>query len=423
MTAPSARAVRYPPGELLRLVHQLRGPLVGAGLGRHGFVYLLGAQANRFVFAESASFTWREAFDGLTPVDGETALIVSDGPDHRRRRALVQSALTPRAVADYIPIMATNADQMIDSWRRGQIVDVYEHMRAAIRRSTIESLFGTELADRADYLGAQLQPLIDLTDQLPQVIALRRRWRSPLWRRAMVARARVDELIYAEIARVRERPDGAHVLATLVRARDEDDQLSDLEIRDQVVSLIAAGYATTSGALGWAVLSMLAWPGVWDHARREVTELLGDAPPTAADLKALPYLDGVVRETLRLYPPAVISARKVARDLTFEGRPVRAGRMLIYSPYVTHRSSAIWSDADRFRPERWAGPDQPGQHEFVPFGGGPHRCVGATLATTEMAVVLSRLVARTTLTLEPQRVRAVGFASLRPRDGVLVRVG
>ena len=134
----------------------------------------------------------------------------------------------------------------------------------------------------------------------------------------------------------------------------------------------------------------------------------------------------MVQETLRLCTPGVISARKVKRDLQFDGHRIPAGRMLIFSPYVTHRISDVWAEPEEFRPERWD-PDsphyrRPAPHEFIPFSAGLHRCVGSAMATTEMTVMLARLVARTTLRLPAQRIRARNFAALRPWPGLIVEV-
>lgn len=423
-----AAPVRYPPGDALLALHRRRGPVINAGVGGRGYVYLLGADANRFVFAHSEAFSWWDAFQVLVPVDGPTALIVSDGAEHRRRRSIVQPSFQHRRIATYVPVMTGHVDAVIDGWRRAQRVDIYQQFRAAIRRSAIESLFGPRLAGHAEFLGEQLQPLLDLTTRLPQVLWWQQRVRSPAWRRAMRARSRVDELIYPQIDAARAGGDGAgHMLATLIHGRtDAGESLTDAEVRDQVVSLIAAGYETTSAAMAWVIYALLTVPGVWDTAAAEVAAVLGDRTPDAADLKALSYLNAVVHEALRLYPPAVISARKVARDLQFGGTRIRAGRMLVFSPYVTHRLAELWPEPLRFRPERWLPGSpwyrRPAPYEFAPFGGGTHRCVGFLFATTELTAMAARLLARTSLRLPAQRVRASGYAALRPRDGLTVEV-
>ncbi|KZS83896.1 cytochrome P450 [Mycobacterium persicum] len=415
------RTVPYLPGEALLALYRHRGAVVDAGVGRHGFVYLLGAEANKFVFANADAFSWRETFESLVPVDGPTALIVSDGEDHRRRRSVVAPGLRHRQVQDYVQTMVCTIDAVIDTWRPGQRLDLYQEFRSAVRRSTAESLFGPRLAAHSDFLGAQLQPLLDLTHRPPQLMRLQRRLNSAAWRRAMAARRRIDDLVDAVIADARARPGpDDHMLTTLI------DTLSDNEIRDAIVSLITAGYETTSGALAWAAHALLTLPGAWETVAREVDRELGGNPPAADDIGSLTYLNGLVQETLRLYSPGVISARRVMRDLVFDGHRIRSGRLLIFSAYVTHRLPEIWPAPREFRPQRWDpdSPDyrKPAPHEFIPFSGGLHRCIGAVMATTEMTVMLARLVARTTLRLPAQRIRAANFAALSPKPGLTVEV-
>lgn len=422
------KPVTYPPGEALLAAYRLRGPVINAGVGSHGFVYLLGAEANKFIFANADAFSWRATFENLAPVDGPTALIVSDGEDHRRRRGVVAPALQHKQIQDYVQTMVECVDAMIDGWRPGQQLDIYQAFRSAVRRSTAESLFGSRMAAHCDFLGENLQPLLDLTHRPPQVMKLQRRFNSPGWRRAMEARHRIDELMDSEIADARSAPRADdHLLSRLLVGRSEEGQaLSDNEIRDQIVSMITAGFETTSGALAWAAYTLLTLPGAWDAACEEVDRVLAGRVPTAPDLTSLTYLNGVVHETLRLYPPGVISARRVMRDLSYDGHRIRAGRMIVFSPYVTHRIAQSWPRPTEFRPQRWdpaaPGHRKPAPHEYIPFSGGLHRCIGAVMATTEMTVMLARLVQRTKLRLPAQRIRAANFAALSPRPGLTVEV-
>lgn len=424
--------MHYLPGDLLLRAHRWRGPVLRVA---PRMVYLLGPEANRFIFAHSDLFRWREAFAGLVPVDGETSLIVSDGADHARRRRLVQPAMHHRQVQQYVTTMAEQADRALDEWQPGNRIDAYQSFRAAIRRSTLSSLFGSELASDADFFGDELQELLDLVDRLPQSVAVHRWLRTPRWRRAMRARDRVDERIHTEIARVRagQVTGDDHVLATLVHGRDGDGAgLSDQEVRDQVVTLIAAGYETTSAAMGWLVHALLTHPEVWHRARAEERAVLAGRTPEPADLKRLDYLSSVVQETLRLSPPAVISARMTAEQFTFAGETITPGTMVLHSAYVTQRLPEVWADPLAFRPERWdptrADHRKPSPAEFLPFGGGTHRCIGATMATTELTVMLARLLSRVAesgleLDLPGQRIVATSFAAMRPKHGLLVDVG
>lgn len=417
---------QLPLAEFITRSARRRGPAFTMGAGPIRTSYLIGPEANAFVFGHDRLFRVREAFRALIPVDGETALIVTDGPDHARRRALVRPGLHQRQINDYVRIMAHTADEALEtvaSRAASQPWDAYELFRAAIRRSTMRSLFGDRFAGRADGLGEDLQPLLDLVNLWPQLVALHERVGTPRWRRSREARARVDEVVYAEIARARSQgPDAeSNVLSTLVHGRDEQGSgLSDLEVRDQVVSLIAAGYETTSGAMAWWVHSVGRDQGLQERLRSELHTAVGRGVPEASHLRELPLLAATVSETLRLFPPAALSARHVAEEFEFAGHRVPAGATLVYSPYVTHRDPAVYADPLTFRPERWlAQPKRPPQ-EFLPFGGGAHRCIGSAMATTELTVMAARLLARGPFTVSSERLRATSFAAMRPRNGVPV---
>lgn len=400
-----------------------RGPVFTVGVPPVRNTFLIGPDANAFVFAHDHLFRVREAMRALIPVDGETALIVTDGPEHRRRRALVRPALHQRQVDGYVAIMAGTADEALDHVRAGtgEPFDAYQLFRAAIRRSTLLSLFGDRFASHASRLGRDLQPLLDLVDSWPQVVDLHQRLGTPTWRRAMAARARVDEVVHAEIARAREvgAETASGVLSTLVHGRDETGSgLSDLEVRDQVVSLIAAGYETTSASMAWLVHCLGSDPALQQQVREEVLAVTGGAPPTAAQLRELPLLSACVTETLRLYPPATISARYVAEGFELGGRTVRPGAMVVYSPYLTHRDPQVYADPLTFAPQRWLDGARRPPHEYLPFGGGAHRCIGSAMATAELLVMAARLLVRERFEVLPQQVRAVAFAAMRPRDGM-----
>ncbi len=397
------------PHQALPDIHRRFGPVCVLGAGSMGTAFLLGPEANRFVLANSQLFRWREAFDSLVVVDGETALIVSDGPEHQRRRRLVTPAFSRRQIDGYAATMRAQADATIESWRPGDAVDLYRELRGVIRRATIAVLFGARLAADEPELGRLLELALVPVERLPPWQTLQRLG-APSWRRAVAARAEVARRVREEIVRRRAGDVENDVLSLLVGSRDEDGStLSDTEIVDQVISLIAAGFETTSAAMAWATYELLRGPEVWSRAHAGL-----DAPGWR-------YLDGVVSETLRLHPPAAISARTAATGFEFAGTRVAAGRTVIFSPYVTHRLAELWPDPERFDPERWdpgaPGYRKPAPHEFLPFGGGPHRCLGAAFATTEMTVLLERLLRRTTLEPGPVDPAPVGLAAMRPRSG------
>ena len=418
--------MQFRPVDTVVDLHRRYGPIVQFGLRPFQYTIVYGDTANRLILADRAeAFTWAEAFAMLAPVDGQTALVVSDGEVHKRRRRLVQPAFHTRRINGYVDLMVEEVDRTLDGWTAGRELRAYDELRKSVRRIVVRALFGDELRERADEIGDVLEPALQFVDRSLLNQQLKLDLPGTAWRKCTTARARTDAIVDAELARRRaaDEPDeGNDILAMLLSTVDDDGApgLTDQEIRDQVVSLIAAGYHTTSGALGWLVRAVLHEPGVWDKARAEIDEAVGDGPLTIEALQSMRYVDGVVHETLRLWPPGFVSGRMCHDDVDFAGHTIRAGSMVLYSPWVTQRLAELWPEPERFQPERWE--SEPLPYSFVPFGGGYRRCIGFAFATLELKVTLVRLLQRVELELLAADAVPVGTAGLRPKSGVPVRV-
>lgn len=421
-----AQPVSYRPLELL-LRLSTRWPVIRSRLGQERYAYVLGPRANAYVFAHDELFSAYEAMKALIPVDGPTSVVVSDGEDHTRRRGAIRPALAPRSVAGYVAAMDAAARDSAQSLGPGVRIDAYPLFRSAIRRSTLRALFGSDMAQDADALGEHLQPLLDLVDRLPQSIAVHERLRTPMWRRAMTSRRWVDDYISSRVDAVEaagphDATDG--ILSLLVHGRDGlGSGLSRAEIRDQAVTLIAAGYETTSAAMGWAAFALATRPQWQTRAREEARRWLARGTDVGADVDAdvdvasiaeLKILPAIVTETLRLYPPATISARYVETTFSFEGHAIEQGTTLLFSPYVTQRDPRVFDRPAEFDPGRWLDTPRVAPEVFLPFGGGIHRCIGSHLAMTELTVMLAHLVAAGPFRFVGRRPRASTITALRP---------
>ena len=392
-------------------------------------VYLMGVEANRYILAEHPeNFTWREAFALLEVVDGPTALVLSDGEEHRRRRRLVQPGFAIKRVDSHLELVTGEIDATLDRWTAGRSLDALDELRAAVRRIVVRALFGDHLGGDADRIGDLLEP------------ALRYVGRTPLSRidvnlpflpygKAVRAANAVDAVVMTEIERRRrdesDPSDSIDVLSALLAASEReskgDDPLSDREICDQIRSLIAAGYDTTSSAAAWLVYGLGANPATFEQLRTQVQDTIGNRAPTLEDLRALPLVDGVVRETLRLWPPAAFSGRRAIEDFDLHGYRIPGGSMVMYSPYITHRLPDVWGDPLVYRPQRW-NDGEPEPFSFVPFGGGYRKCIGFALATLELQVLTVRLAQRVTYQLHNPNVRPAGIANFAPKGGLPITV-
>jgi hypothetical protein len=358
-------------------------------------------------------------------------MIVSDGDDHKRRRSSVQAAFSRRRLNGWIPTIVEQTDAAIDRLPLAEdgsasTVDLYPHLRTVVLQVAIRSLFGEHLAARAAEIGALFQRPQDYLEapairQLPHPFPFTTRAKVRADRRAL------DAVIDAEIDHRRRHPsdDPKEVLSALVRS----GELSDAEIRDQVVTLIGAGYDTTAASLSWMLWRAALEPDVWKRLRAEADEVFGgdDVPRDHALLGRLVYAGRVMRETLRLHPAGALSPREAADDLEIGGYVVQKGTLVLWSAHLAGRDPDAWPDPMRFDPDRFAdlSPEQQSvaDEAWVPFGRGARNCIGFALAQMELTLMISRLAQRLDVTPTTAAVpRPVGMVVNRPTGGVPMSV-
>jgi cytochrome P450 len=443
-TALPAPPLRAQPRYLRRLfrdpqpvLDELRdryGPVVGLGAGPVRLAVVGDPVALRELFgAPPASFRWGHRYNVLGFVVGERSMIVSDGPDHRRRRGSVQAAFSRRRLQRWIPMIVARTDAAVDTLLASlpptpQVIDLYPVGRALVLDIVVRALFGERMAARAGELGTLFQRPQDYLEspafrQLPHPLPWTARARVRADRRAL------DRIIDAEIAERRARPSGDpfDVLEVLVA----DDSVDDAEIRDQVVTLVGAGYDTTSASLAWALWCCALAPGVWVRLRAEADAVLGAvgsaALPDEGTLAGLDLAGRVVRETTRLHPAGVVSPREAAEDLVLGGHLIRKGTLVLWSAHLAGRDPAAWADPGAFDPDRFV--DPPPERRaladlaWVPFGRGARNCIGFALAQMELTLITARLAQRLDIeAVGAEAPRPVGMVVNRPAGGAPMRV-
>jgi cytochrome P450 len=384
----------------------------------------------RDLFATStASFRWGHRFNVLGFIVGSTSMIVSDGDDHRRRRGKVQPAFARRRLDGWIPMIVAEADEAIDEAlaRAEDAFDLYPIGKSLVLKIVLHAFFGAGLrarADEFDEIFEHLQAYIELPAlrQLPHPFPRTQR------ARARDAHERLDRLIDADIARRRALPEREDTDLLDVLIDDGADPLTDEEIRDQVNTLIGAGYNTTAASLAWTVIRALSTPGVWDELRAEADAVFADdldGDLNADQLQRLVFARAVVQEGLRLHPAGVFSPRQAAEDVVLGGYVVPKGSMILWSPYLAGRDASVWDDPLAFIPSRHVDPDPAAaaamESALVPFGRGPRRCIGFALAEMELVLILARMAQRLDLELQTDVVPPpYGMVVNRPSGGVPV---
>jgi cytochrome P450 len=416
-------------GDLLGTMFTLRdryGPVVDFGYGSNRAVLVTGVEANEHVLSTHADcFEWGEAMQALVAVDGPTALVVSDGDDHKRRRRLVQPAFSIKRVDAHLGLVVSEIDRMLSSWRPGSTVAAADQLFTTIGRIVVRALFGEELGAEADRFGELLDPGLRYVQKLPQL-----RFEHDLkinpYARVQRSNRAADQIVLAEVARRRAAgidADAHPDSLTALLAGVDGESLTDEELVDQVRSLMAAGFHTTWGAASWLVVELGRNPEALAAVRAEIDSVLGDRTPTIDDLRALPLALGAVQEVLRMWPPGPAAPRIAVKPSELHGFEIPVGRMVLYSASVTGRLPELWPEPDRFDPVRWApGAPEPHPYAFVPFGGGYRRCIGFALATLELQVIAIRLAQQIDWTLQQPNPKPTGTATLHPKGGVPIEI-
>jgi cytochrome P450 len=281
-------------------------------------------------------------------------------------------------------------------------------------RIATETLFGSDESESARVVADALHLMMrEFPYMLTPLSGLRQRLPLPGTRRFWKSRALLDEIIYGLIARRRrEGEDRGDALSMLLAARDAETghRPGDEQIRDEIMTLFIAGHETTANAMTWALVLLARNPDV--DARAAEAAAQGDRD----------YLDRLVKEVLRLYPPAWIIGRETLRDVTLaDGTRVAKGMTVFMAPLILHRRPEYFEDPQRFAPDRWIGED-PLPFSYVPFGGGARRCIGEEFARNEMRMVLAPLLRKFRFTLagDPD-VPMAASVTLRPAGPVPMR--
>jgi cytochrome P450 len=424
------RQINHDPLPLLLGAYEEFGPIFTLRLLHSPVVFMLGPEANHFVtVAQPRNFHWRESsFGDLIPLLGDGLLTV-DEDYHDRARAIMLPAFHREQVAAATAAMTIEAERAIAALPVGEVVDVYEWMRGLAMRIAMRALLGLD-PDEAGK-GAAAAEHFERALSFYGVDFHLRMLRGPgsPWRKLVRSRAVLDEIVFAEIIRRRAHPDPGRrdILSLLVGARGEGgEEFSDREIRDQVMTLMFAGHDTSTSTLTFMLHELARHPEVLRRLHEEQDRVLGGGDPTPLQLeKEMPYLEMVLDEVLRLYPPAWIGPRRAIREFEFGGHTVPKGAYVNYCSWASHRLPEVFPEPEAFIPERFARERKAAlpRGAYVPFGGGSRICIGKRFGQTEVKLVATKLLQRLRLEALPGRTVTIRqMPTLSPKGGLRMRV-
>jgi cytochrome P450 len=322
--------------------------------------------------------------------------------------------------------MATFAAQEAATWHDGEVRDLSDDMMRLTLRIVGRTLFGADVAADAKGLGRDMEIVrrcfvakLDALQPMPERVPTRTN------RRLHRAVQDMDRLLLRVVAERRASgQDAGDLLSMLLSAQDETGAgMTDVQLRDEVMTLFVGGHETTAIALTWTWHLLGGHPEVLAQVQAELDEVLAGRVPTTADLPALVVLERVLRESMRLYPPVYAFDRKALAHTEIGGVQVRRGTVVLISPWVLHRSAASFDDPAEFRPDRWLDPALRRSNAYLPFGGGPRVCIGNGFAWMEMTLVMAAILQQ--VACEPIGsviVETDPSITLRPRGGLRMMV-
>ena len=355
-------------------------------------------------------------------------LLTSEGDEWKRERRLSNPAFHRERVATYATTMVDFAKRLIGNWREGEARDIHRDMMRLTLEIVVRCLFSSDVSQDVDHIGDTLAEMVKpFASQATLKWIVNNRLPTPEHIRFHRLARKIDNVVYRIIAERRAGGrDEGDLLSMLLAAHDEDGSgMNDQQLRDEVMTLFLAGHETTALTLAWSWYLLGENPGAETEFHGELDRVLSGRAATFADLARLKFTEKILKESMRLYPPAYGLGREAINDCEIGGYHVPAGTQVFMFQWATHRDSRFFDQPAQFRPERWTPEFESQLHKYAyfPFGAGPRVCIGSSFAMMEMILVLATIGQKFRLQLNRDHsVEVYPGMSLRPKHGVQVKV-
>ena len=355
-------------------------------------------------------------------------LLTSEGEFWKRQRRLAQPAFHRQRISAYGDVMVDYAQRTIARWRAGEVRDIHRDMMWLTLEIVVRTLFNADVSQDSDKVGRSLSEIVKpFASQATIKWILDNRLPTAAHRRFHREAQNLDDIVYRIIADRRASGlDQGDLLSMLLEAQDEDgSQMTDKQLRDEVMTLFLAGHETTALTLSWTWYLLAQNPLAEKKFHAELDDVLGGKLPTLEDLPRLKYTDMIAREAMRLYPPAYGLGREAIEECEIGGFRVPQKTQVFMFQWATQRDPRFFTEPEVFHPERWTEEFTASlpKYAYFPFGGGPRFCIGNTFAMMEIVLVLATIGQRFRLPIVPDHpVSILPAMSLRPKDGIHVLV-
>jgi cytochrome P450 len=436
----------------IRQLHATHGPIAAIEDGGQRVVFLFSPEYNQQVLSDTETYHAR-FFAVRGPKKSSQrrctcGLLAMNGEQHKRNRRVVKEPFGLRAISTYAPAIERMTDEMLDSWRPGDELEMAEEMRQYMLRVTSRLLFGLDDAGAAYRLGDMIARWVTLNQEVGVGALVPNEQFLNLYEELIDFAEELEAEILAMIRRRREsREPAGDVLSILVRSHDEEGGLSDEELVGQAAVLFGAAHMTTAHSLTWTLLLLAQHPSVmgklWEELGCQLSAI-GCQPEGAADsrqpiadspqinpksLGSLPkgeelsLLDRVIKESMRLLPASAYSQRINNQAVRLGPFDLPRGTGIVFTPLVTHHLADIYPQPEKFVPDRWL-TLRPSPYAYHPFGAGPRLCIGGPLATAIIRIALRKMLSRYRLSVVPGSNVGVHVEStmLVPTNGLPMRI-
>ena len=383
--------------------------------------YVLSTNSKNFIKSMSLRSNFFQRLVG-------NGLLTSQGEEWKRQRRLSQPAFHRDRIATYANTMVEYTQRLISAWQEGETRDIHRDMMRLTLEIVVRCLFSAEVSNDVDEVGTTLKELVKpFASQATLKWILNNRLPTPYHFRFHALAEKIDKVIYRIIAERRATSkDEGDLLSMLLAAHDEDgSQMSDRQLRDEVITLFLAGHETTALTLAWAWYLIGKHHEAEEKFHAELDEVLGDREPEVTDLPRLRYTEQIAKESLRLYPPAYGLGREAIDDCEIGGYRVPKGTQVFMFQWATQRDPRFYDEPLEFKPERWTDEfiGRLPKYAYFPFGHGPRACIGASFAMMEIILVLATIGQKFRLELvRDHPVSILPAMSLRPKEGIQVRI-
>jgi cytochrome P450 len=324
--------------------------------------------------------------------------------------------------------MSDFSEAMLDKWRDGETRNIADDMMKLTLYIVAKTLFDSDVSDDSNEVAEALEVLLrSVIEQSQKIIRLPDWIPTPARQRKQWS---IETLHHITMQIIRERrasaEDKGDLLSMLLLATNEDGEgMTDEQVRDEALTIFLAGHETTANAMTWTFYLLSQHPHIEERLYAEVSQVLNGRKPTLADVAQLPYTEQVIKESMRLYPPAWSFARSIVEDFEVRGYTLPKRSTVIILPYVIHRDARWFPNPDQFDPERFSSANEANfpRYAYLPFGGGPRICIGNSFAMMEAKIILASVVQRYHLHLPPNTpVTPEPLVTLRPKNGMRMRL-